>query len=76
MNALDYETLSGKKAEMLQENTSHPVRHGSEGECPSCGQIGFYDLKGLGLNASSIFYSRDLDAWRCMACDLVEPAGY
>ncbi|MBI1921950.1 MAG: hypothetical protein HYS23_12815 [Geobacter sp.] len=70
MKAIDYELLSSKKAEVLQKSTAHSVRHGSEGLCPTCGQSGIYDLKGLGLMASSIFYSTELEQWRCPLCDL------
>lgn len=70
MKTVDYELISSEKAEMLQKSTSHAVRHGNAGVCPTCGQPGIYDLKGLGFMASSIFYSTELGQWCCPLCDL------
>jgi hypothetical protein len=75
MYAIDYETICREKAAKLQKSVAHVVSHGSKGECPKCGQIGIYDLKGVGLTAASIFYSTHHGQWRCMLCGL-DPTCY
>lgn len=64
-----YEVFIDQKAHDLGKVAEHPVCHGSEGVCPNCGHFGYYDLHGLGLSPSSIFYSTVLGEWRCRMCE-------
>ena len=65
-----YESIAEEKARSLAVTAAHPVEHGNAGFCPNCGNAGLYDLKGMGVSASSIFYSTAAGKWRCMLCEL------
>jgi hypothetical protein len=64
-----YEALVKKKVKELGEIVEDPIIQGVEGVCPNCGHFGYYDLEGLGLSASSIFYSAATGGWRCRMCE-------
>ena len=56
-----YETISHEKARVLQESVEHAVRHGGEGDCPSCGQPGIYDLKVSNYENTQDIWSKNIE---------------
>jgi hypothetical protein len=70
MKADVYEALANQEAKLLERIVGHSISHGEKGACPSCGHLGFYDMKGFGLAPTSIYFSIVDGKWRCMACEV------